>query len=145
MSGFTSIGGTTVGHSAAYTGLTTALTSAYVAGSQRQQMALWVDTPAVVGSLPFKGHLSAIYIKVDTIASGATQITFRLTRDANGDNTIIGDTTATISTGITTATEGAITAKIDIDYVNSNDTLWCHMKTNAGTCNVKSIELFWSV
>lgn len=130
-------------HNSAHTGLTIALTSAYVAGSQRHQLPLWADSTGVQGNTRGVARLSALWIKVDTIAAGATQITFRLTRDAAGNDTVIGDTTATLSTGITTATEGAITAKIDIDYTHTDANLWCHMRTNAGTCNVKQINLFW--
>lgn len=130
-------------HSSAHTGLTIALTSAYVAGSQRHTIPLWQDSPGVNGNTAYSGRLSAVYVKVDTIAAGATQITFRLTRDLAGNDTVVGDTTATLSTGITTATEGAVSAKIDIDYKHTSPNLYIHMRTNAGTCNVKQIELFW--
>jgi hypothetical protein len=130
-------------HNSAHSGLTIALTNAYVAGAQRHQIPFWSDSPGIVGNKAAKGRLSALYIKVDTIAAGATGLTFRITRDAAGNNTVVPDTTATLSTGITTATEGAIVAKIDVDYQHTDTTLWCHMKTNAGTCNVKSIELVW--
>ena len=130
-------------HNSAHTGLTIALTSAYVAGSQRHLVPLWADAPGVLGNAGGRARLSALFLKVDTIAAGATQITFRLTRDLAGNDTVIGDTTATLSTGITTATEGAITAKIDIDYVHTSADLYVHMRTNAGTCNVKRVELFW--
>lgn len=130
-------------HNSSHTGLTIALTNGYVAGAQRHQISLWSDSTNVQGNNRAAARLSAIWIKVDTIAAAASSLTFRLTRDAAGNDTVIGDTTVTMSTGITTATEGAITAKIDIDYLHTDATLWCHMKTNVGTCNVKRIELFW--
>lgn len=130
-------------HNSAHTGLTIALTNAYVAGGQRHNVPLSADSPNLSGRYR-TARLSALFIKVDTIAAGATQITMRITRDAAGDDTIIPDTTATLSTGITTATEGAVTYKIDIDYKHlADDNLWVHMKTNLGTCNVKRVELFW--
>jgi len=130
-------------HNSAHTGLTIGLTNAYVAGAQRHVIPLWQDSPGVVGNKRAVARLSALWIKVDTIA-GASAITMRLTRDLAGNDPVIGDTTATLSTGITTPAEGGVTYKIDIDYSHDADAnLYCHMKTNAGTCNVKRIELFW--
>ena len=131
-------------HNSAHTGLTIALTNAYVAGAQRHAIPLWQDSPGVVGNKRGVARLSALWVRVDTIAAGATQLTVRLTRDAAGDQPWIGDTTATLSTGITTATAGCITVKIDVDYLHAADaTVWLHAKTNAGTCNIKAVELTW--
>lgn len=123
--------------SAAETGLSVGLTSAYVAGSQRQQINLLQAYSAAYA------RLSALYIQVSTIAGGASAITCRITRDAAGDEIIVGDTTATISTGITTATAGAITIRMNIDYKHTSGALWVHMRTNAGTCTATRVELFW--
>jgi hypothetical protein len=104
---------------------------------------MWADSTSVVGNRGI-GRLSALYIHVNTIAAFATTITARLSLDAAGDQPWIGDTTATISPGITTATQGAVTFKIDIDFVRAtNDILYCHFKTNAGTCIVDAITLTW--
>lgn len=131
-------------HGSTHSGLAIALTNAYVAGAQRHQIPLYADSPSL-GSTATRvsARLSALYIHVNTIAAGATQLTVRLTRDAAGDQPWIGDTTATISTGITTATQGAVTIKIDVDYSHSDSIMWVHMKTNAGTCTVDRIELEW--
>ena len=130
-------------HNSAQTGLSVALTSAYVAGAQRQQLQLWSDSPGQQAYSSAAARLSALFIQVSTIAAGASSITCRITRDAAGDQTIVGDTTATISPGITTATAGAITIRMNIDYKYTSNNLWVHMKTNAGTCTVTSVELFW--
>jgi hypothetical protein len=89
--------------------------------------------------------LGALYVHVNTIAAGATTLTLRLSLDAAGDQPWIGDTTATISTGVTTAAQGAVTIKMDVPFIKpANDILFCHWRTNAGTCTVDRIELTWT-
>jgi len=130
-------------HSSIHTGLTVALTSAYVAGAQRHLIPLNQDQSSVVGNVRGVARLQALYVHVNTIAGGATSLTVRLTRDAAGNQPWIGDTTATLSTGITTATQGAITVRIDVDYIHSDANLYVHFRTNAGTCTVDQVELTW--
>lgn len=122
--------------------LTLPITNAYVAAT-RHPINLNQDI-SFLGANRAVAHLSAIYIHVNTIAAGCTSLVFRLSKDTAGDQPWISDTTATLSTGITTATEGAVTAKIDVDFVKStNDILYLHAKTNAGTCTIDRIELVW--
>lgn len=129
-------------HASTHTGLSINMTNAYVVG-QRHQIPMWADSPSVVGVRGI-GRLSALYIHVNTIAAGATTVTARLSLDAAGDQPWIGDSSATISNGITTAASGAVTFKIDVDFVRStNDNLYLHFKTNAGTCIVDAITLTW--
>lgn len=128
-------------HTSAHTGLTIALTNAFAAGT-RHAVPLNQDQGGVNGSTRGVARLSALWVRVDTIA-GASSITIRLSRDTAGDQPWIGDSTATLSKGITTATAGCVTFKIDVDYVHSDGTLYLHAKTDAGTCNVKAIELTW--
>jgi len=130
-------------HSSIHTGLAIALTNAYVAGAQRHLIPLNQDQASVTGNKRGVARLQALYVHVNTIAAGATSLTVRLTRDAAGNQTWIGDTVATLSTGITTATQGAITVKIDVDYVHEDANLYVHFKTNAGTCTVDQVELTW--
>jgi len=130
-------------HSSIHTGLTVALTSAYVAGAQRHLIPLNQDQGSVLGNKRGVARLQALYVHVNTIAAGATSLTVRLTRDAAGNQPWIGDTTATLSTGITTANQGAITVKIDVDYIHEDANLYVHFKTNAGTCTVDQVELTW--
>ena len=131
-------------HSSRHTGLTIALTNAYVAGAQRHNAPLWEGNDGTKTSAsPVRARLSAIYIQVDTIAAGATALTVRATQDAAGQVIIVPDTTATISTGITTATAGGVVLKVDVDYKNSDSNFWLHFKTNAGTCNVKVVDVAW--
>jgi hypothetical protein len=131
-------------HTSAH-GLSLAFTNAFVAGN-RHSLDL-NDELLVLGSAQtnrFRGRLSSIWIHVTTIAAGATGLTFSLSKDGAGDNKFIGDTTASFSTGITTATEGNVTAKLDVDYVSTtSDVLFLHAKTNAGTCTITRIDLVW--
>jgi hypothetical protein len=131
-------------HSSIHTGLSISATNAYVA-AQRHPLPLNNDQTGVNGNVRGIGVLGALYVHVNTIAGGATTLTLRLSTDAAGDNPWIGDTTATISTGITTATQGAVTIKMDVPFIkNANDILYCHWKTNAGTCTVDAINLTWT-
>ena len=131
-------------HSSRHTGLTIAVTNAYVAGAQRHNAPLWEGNDGTKTSAsPVRARLSAIYIQVDTIAVGCTQLIVRATSDAAGDIIIVPDTTATLSTGITTATQGGVVLKIDVDYKASNSNFYVHFKTNASTCNVKVVEVTW--
>ena len=90
-----------------------------------------------------KYKLGTLYLHVDTIAGAPTGITVRLCRDAAGDQPVIGDTTATLSLGVTTATEGNVTIKIDSVYSHTDSNLYLFFKTNVvgSTCNVRKIEL----
>lgn len=133
-------------HNSIHTGLTLGATSAFGAAA-RQAIQLNSDQPNVVGSNAVSGRgvcrLGGLYIIVSTIAAGATSLTVRLTRDTAGDIIVVPDTTATLSTGVTTATAGACVYKIDIPYLHENDDLFCFIRTNAGTCTVTRLELTW--
>ena len=130
-------------HNSTHTGLTIALTNAYAAGT-RHPIPLNQDMGTSVGNKAGVARLSALWVRVDTIAAGATSLTVRLSRDTAGDQPWVGDTTATISTGITTATAGCVLIKIDVDYKHLADAnVYLHAKTNAGSCNIKAIELTW--
>lgn len=119
-----------------------AATTTY-ATARRHLIPLNQDISTQLGTTGIRARLSGLYILVDTIAAGATTLTVRLTRDAAGDLVVIGDTTATISNGVTTATQGGVTYKIDVDYAHTDANLYLFWKTDAGTCNVRTIELTW--
>lgn len=87
--------------------------------------------------------LSGLFVQVDTIAGGATQLIVKITTDAAGDNAIIGDVTCGITTGVTTPTVGTISVQILVDWVSTSDDLYLFWRTNAGTCTVKKINLTW--
>ena len=130
-------------HNSSHAGLTIAVNPAYAVGAQRHQVNFWDSSGSIKTSAsPVSARISAIYVKVDSIV-GATALTLRVTSDAAGDNIIVPDTTATISTGITTATEGGIVIKVDVDYKHEDSIAWMHFRTGVGTCNVKRIDFVW--
>lgn len=130
-------------HSSQHT-LALPITNAFLAAN-RFAIPLNADSVNVVGNKRGVAHLSAIFIHVNTIAAGATSLTFSLSTDTAGDLKWIGNTTATFSTGVTTATQGSVTAKLDVDYVKTvDDVLFLHARTDLGTCTIDRIELTWS-
>jgi hypothetical protein len=129
-------------HSSQHT-LALAITNAFVAAN-RHPIPLNESSTNVVGNNRGVAHLSAIYIHVNTIAALATGLTFSLSKDTAGDQKWIGNTTATFSTGVTTATEGNVTVKLDVDFIKTaNDILYLHARTDVGTCTIDRIELVW--
>jgi hypothetical protein len=102
------------------------------------------------GLVPNRAYiLRTLYIQLDSLAglSASPTLTVRLTRDAAGDTTIVGDVTASISLGITAATNGSITVAIDFAYSHNDqsnltvDDLHCFWKLDQGTGQVRRIEL----
>ena len=93
--------------------------------------------------------LRTLYVKLDTLAglSAKPTLTVRLTRDAAGNDTVVGDVTASISLGVTTATEDAVTIAIDFVYTHNSisgvidNSLYLFWKLDQGTGNVRRIEL----
>lgn len=121
-----------------------AATNAYAAARSHLLPDLAGPTTQNVGYM-----IRTLYIKLDTLAglSASPTLTIRLTRDAAGNDTVVGDVTASISLGVTTATEGAITIAIDFAYLHNGvtgvlaDSLYCFWKLDQGTANVRRIEL----
>jgi len=121
-----------------------AATNAYAAARSHPLTDLAGPTTQNVGYT-----LRTLYIKLDTLAglSASPTLTVRLTRDANGDDTMVGDVTASISLGVTNTDQGAVTIAIDFAYLHNgvsgalSDTLHCFWKLDQGTANVRLIEL----
>jgi len=95
-------------------------------------------------------YLRTLYVKLDTIAgpSATPTLTVRLTRDSAGNDTVVGDVTASISLGVTTSSEGAITVAIDFVYSHNSvggalpdNNLFLFWKLDQGTAQVRRIEL----
>jgi len=89
----------------------------------------------------FGVKVSAIYIHVHSIAGGCTALTVRVSPDATGDEILVPDTKATIATGYTTATRGGVVYKVDVDAWLETPTLYVTVKTDAGTANLKYVNL----
>tara|TARA_R100000664_G_scaffold443_4_gene1437 strand:- start:6809 stop:7225 length:417 start_codon:yes stop_codon:yes gene_type:complete len=70
--------------------------------------------------------------------SGASSITFRVTRDAAGDVAVSDEVTKTILAGKTTAADGSVVVDFDKDIhfmtgISVADTIYVIAETNAGT------------
>jgi len=100
------------------------------------------NNPLSVTAYPF--HISAVYIHVHAIAASATSLILRISPDATGDECIVPDTTATLSTGYTNATRGAVVYKIDVDAFLNTDQVYWTVKTNTGTATLKSLKITYS-
>ena len=95
-------------------------------------------SPTRVGAI-----LSGVYVKVKTIAGGATKLSIQISTDLLGDNIIIPSSEATLSTGVTTATVGAAVYDLAIDYGSASDQIYIWYKTDAGTVTVDSVAVSW--
>lgn len=110
---------------------------------------LLANRPQFQQNVNWRGRLEGLAIKVSSIALGATQLTMRLCADAAGDVILVPDTTATISTGITTATAGNVAYKIDVPVQlpvggPGAGTIYLFIKTDAGTVTLDASQLSWS-
>jgi len=124
-----------------------AATTAYAAARSHDITNLGTAGGGIVNRLYY---LRTLYVKLDTLAglSATPTLTVRLCRDATGNDTVVGDVTASISLGVTTATEGAVTIAIDFVYSHNSvggalpdNNLFLFWKLDQGTGNVRRIEL----
>ncbi len=114
-----------------------ALTTAY------QVFTLTADTTncARTAAVPPFAELKNINFELDTIAGGASKVTFYLARDLAGDIPVTGELSANVVFGLSTATKGTALACIDLDYHYQGlaaeviGTLFLVVKLNAGTAN----------
>jgi len=123
---------------------TTALTNAF--GTARAHD-LAAFRPSFAQNTFWVGILDTLNIHVHAIA-GATKLTVRVTSDAAGNESIVPDTEATISTGIGTATTGSVAFSAGVGMANFNPTqtdalVYVWVKTDAGTANLKESTLTW--
>ena len=106
------------------------------------------NAPASSG-VPDWAWLEDIVFETSNEAGGITTLTFFLSRDAAGDRPITPEATVTLTNGATTATRGGTAAKIQKIHYNQRiatidvaETIYCTVRTNAGTCSV-DVMLFW--
>ena len=64
-------------------------------------------------SANFKGIVNGLHVKLSD-AAAATEVTIRICADADGDEVLVPDTTATLVAGITTSTVKWAAFKIDL-------------------------------
>tara|TARA_Y100001938_G_scaffold147887_1_gene230173 strand:- start:2664 stop:3077 length:414 start_codon:yes stop_codon:yes gene_type:complete len=101
-----------------------------------------------LGSFPdesrFIGKISAVTIHVSSIASSASQVSFRMTSDSTGDKTLLSGLAGDLDVGITTATDGSVTYVFSfIQSVPTNDTVYLFYKTNTGTVTIDEVIITW--
>tara|TARA_Y100001938_G_scaffold151151_1_gene246599 strand:- start:5887 stop:6204 length:318 start_codon:yes stop_codon:yes gene_type:complete len=103
--------------------------------------------------VPNDAFLESIEFEISSIASSAAQVTVFLARDSAGDVPITSDQTAgatqTISSGKTTAGDGAVIWTISKDFhydsevaSTTSGTLYVVAKLDTGTCTA-NVRLNW--
>ena len=131
-------------HNSEYSSVATAATTTFDV-ARSLEIDLWKDSPGVLGDTRSVAHLSGLFVTVDNIAGACTKLTIRLCRDSDGDISVIGDTEADLTVGVTDPTVGTVSFKIDVDYVyQSSKYLYLFWKTDADTCDVQNVSLTWS-
>lgn len=93
----------------------------------------------------FWGYLRGVWVYMSAISAGPapTKITMRICKDAAGDEILITDTEADISTGITVANKGSVVYLLDIPCTLSTETLYLFAKTDTGTVTIDKVVLSW--
>ena len=84
---------------------------------------------------------SMLEVQLSNISS-ANKLYATLSRDPAGDNILMTETRSDIQTGITTNTKGAALYRLDVIIRDIQDkTLYLHVRTNTGTCDVANASL----
>jgi len=92
--------------------------------------------------------LKQINFELDTIAGGASSVTYFLARDLAGDIPVTAESSASVTFGFTTATKGTAIACVDLEHhyqelgSEVRGTLYIIVKVNSGTANA-NIRLYW--
>ena len=90
------------------------------------------------GTSQINVRASMLEIQLSNV-DGATKLYATVTRDAAGDNILMTETRSDIQTGLTTSTLGAASYRLDVVIRDIQDkTLYVHVRTNTGTCDVVS-------
>jgi hypothetical protein len=104
-------------------------------------------------SIPNDAYIESVEFEISSIASSASKIKVYLARDSAGDVPFTSDKLAgaeqTITTGLATATDGAVVWTINKDYHYDSDvaattsgTIYVVAKTDTGTCTA-NIRVNW--
>lgn len=125
---------------------TTALSTSF--GTARAHNLTANLPPPQADARTWTGFLETVNIHVHAIAGGCTQLIVRVTSDAAGNESIVPDVTATIATGIGTATTGSVAISAGVGLTNRNPTqtdciVYVWARTNAGTCDLKESTITW--
>lgn len=118
--------------------------------TSKQVFTLTADTTNNAFSVlvPNDCTLKQINFELDTIAGGASAVTYFLARDAAGDIPVTAETSTSVTFGFTTATKGTAISCIDLEHhyqglgAEVRGTLYLVVKVNSGTANA-NIRLYW--
>ena len=91
----------------------------------------------------FLSNLKSIQLDISNRSGSSTPTTVsvQISSDANGDEIILPDTSATISAGVTTALSGGAVIAVDTVLYSSSETLYIFVKGNSGTMDIDSVTL----
>jgi hypothetical protein len=95
----------------------------------------------------FKDRIESIIVNFTGIAGGAKEVTLRLCMDANGDYSVVPDTTAELSFGITTADLACAAVYYGApikNIIGNNDSLYLFVKLDAGSATLAASCVTWS-
>lgn len=98
--------------------------------------------------IPTYAWLKQVNVQVDTVAAGASSVSYYIAADVAGDIPLTPVGTANILLGKTTATKGSAIDCIELDYqfqqlaVETVGTVYIIIWLNAGTANA-NIRLHW--
>jgi hypothetical protein len=93
----------------------------------------------------FSGIVEGIHVRVTNIAGGGANITIKVCLDATGDVAIVPETTAPLTLGTTTATDGcaAFAVRIPIFQILTGTTLYLFAHLDAGTADYSNSCITW--
>lgn len=104
--------------------------------------------PNPSGKAPFLGFLQSIHLRVGNIAGGSATptITARLCCDPNGDLSVVPDTEATLSLGLTDTNSGVAAYQVQIPNLDFLQTgiYFLMIKIDQGTCDLTASCVMWS-
>ena len=84
---------------------------------------------------------SMLEVQLSNVSS-VTKLYATLSRDDQGDNIIMTETRSDLQLGITTNTKGAALYRLDVIVRDIQDkTLYLHVRTDTGSCDVASAAL----
>jgi len=96
----------------------------------------------------FRERVEGVHVRLSDVGSpAATKITMRISLDAAGDECVVPDVEATIATGLTTTTEGAVAYSVKLPIYQSATgevgKLYIHLKADAA-CTVDQTTITWT-
>lgn len=97
----------------------------------------------ITGGGRFAGSLDGIVLRLTNI-NQATKLVVKICHNSNGTGIVIPDTEAVIALEVGSNTEGGVAYQFDFKHVHTDDNFSIFYRTDAGTCTVDVVELYWS-